>query len=149
MFNASSHRWSTLRGGWKTWSCPGSILPRRWGWITETWGHCLVCTWWVLLWMKRKWERNTTVVEPFFVTLWFFKVEAGHSVSRLYFLYLYVCVCVCFWGELSDGSARCWLRRWTPALEKPAPLEPFILVIIPPWWDFFMFMTWINKVVMG
>lgn len=44
--------------------------------------------------MKRKWERNTTVVEPFFVTLWFFKVEAGHSVSRLYFLYLYVCVCM-------------------------------------------------------
>lgn len=59
--------------------------------------------------MKRKWERNTTVVEPFFVTLWFFKVEAGHSVSRLYFLYLYVCVYV--FGEskkvLSDGSARC------------------------------------------
>lgn len=75
--------------------------------------------------MKRKWERNTTVVEPFFVTLWFFKVEAGHSVSRLYFLYLYVCVCVYVFGESSqtgqlaadsDGELQHWksLPLWSP-----------------------------------
>lgn len=73
--------------------------------------------------MKRKWERNTTVVEPFFVTLWFFKVEAGHSVSRLYFLYLYVCVCMflgrALTGQLaadSDGELQHWksLPLWSP-----------------------------------
>lgn len=50
---AFSHRWSTLRGGWRTWSWPESISPRRWGWTTETWGHCSGCTWWVSLCIKR------------------------------------------------------------------------------------------------
>ena len=106
--NAFSHRWSTLKGDWKTWTCPESILPRRWGWTTETWGHCLVCTWWVRLCMERKWiekakknNSRTFFCYPVVCQGWGWPV----SVSSNTVVRVYVCVNV-FLGGSEEGAVR-------------------------------------------
>lgn len=94
--------------------------------------------------LERKWEagrkcdaKNSLTT---FLKLWFVKASARHWVcqTRLH---------LCRVGKgLPDRSARCWLRWWTPELERFFPQELFILVIIPLWWDYLVFMTCVNDV---